>query len=90
MLAFSRAQTSLPLLLSSGPTADLSLTSLRVQITFLGLCIIFVNFGTLLYYDPGFKCESGGAKELPRWVYFSSVLVLPQPRTHALDSASLD
>jgi hypothetical protein len=38
------------------------------QITFLGLCMIFVNFGTMLWYDPGY-----GTTEMPRWVYYSFV-----------------
>ncbi|KAL0568840.1 hypothetical protein V5O48_013134 [Marasmius crinis-equi] len=39
-------------------------------ITLSGLSIVFFNFFTLLYYDPGYLCEKGGVV-IPRWVYFS-------------------
>lgn len=35
-------------------------------ITFLGLCFVFANVGTLLYFDPYYT-----GRELPRWVYAS-------------------
>jgi len=40
-------------------------------ITFLGLCIVFVNFATLLWYDPLYRAEKGGATGPPNWVYFT-------------------
>ncbi|CED82236.1 sn-1,2-diacylglycerol ethanolamine-and cholinephosphotranferases [Phaffia rhodozyma] len=36
-------------------------------ITFSGLCIIFVNFATMLAFDPKFKVDQA----LPSWVYWS-------------------
>ncbi|KAJ7083364.1 CDP-alcohol phosphatidyltransferase-domain-containing protein [Mycena belliarum] len=39
-------------------------------ITFLGLCIVFLNFMTMIYYDPAYLTEKGGVV-LPRWAYFS-------------------
>ncbi|ORY24123.1 hypothetical protein BCR39DRAFT_547721 [Naematelia encephala] len=35
-------------------------------ITFLGLCFVFANVGTLLVYDPTYS-----GRDLPSWVYFS-------------------
>ncbi|WVN88919.1 uncharacterized protein L203_104134 [Cryptococcus depauperatus CBS 7841] len=35
-------------------------------ITFIGLCFVFANVGTLLWYDPAYE-----GKVLPSWVYFS-------------------
>ncbi|KAG9083953.1 hypothetical protein FRC06_004305 [Ceratobasidium sp. 370] len=40
-------------------------------ITFLGLCLVLTNFATLLYYDPTFLSEKGGATGPPQWVYFT-------------------
>ncbi|KAG8780959.1 hypothetical protein FRC12_022385 [Ceratobasidium sp. 428] len=40
-------------------------------ITFLGLCLVLSNFATLLYYDPSFLSEKGGAIGPPQWVYFT-------------------
>ncbi|KAF8958271.1 choline ethanolaminephosphotransferase [Flammula alnicola] len=40
-------------------------------ITLTGLCIVFVNFFTLLYYDPMYLTESNGAEGPPHWVYYT-------------------
>ncbi|KAG8900825.1 hypothetical protein FRB99_005748 [Tulasnella sp. 403] len=40
-------------------------------ITLLGLCLVLVNFFTLLCYDPFYLTEKDGATGPPRWVYFS-------------------
>ncbi|QRV95129.1 CDP-alcohol phosphatidyltransferase [Ceratobasidium sp. AG-Ba] len=40
-------------------------------ITFLGLCLVLSNFATLLYYDPTFLSEKGGAEGPPQWIYFT-------------------
>ncbi|KZO96408.1 Choline/ethanolaminephosphotransferase [Calocera viscosa TUFC12733] len=40
-------------------------------ITFLGLCIVFLNFAILLWYDPLYRSEAGGASGPPNWVYFT-------------------
>ncbi|KAJ3820336.1 choline ethanolaminephosphotransferase [Lentinula raphanica] len=39
-------------------------------ITLSGLFIVFLNFLTLLYFDPSYVTEKGGAF-VPNWVYFS-------------------
>ncbi|KAK7444746.1 hypothetical protein VKT23_015063 [Stygiomarasmius scandens] len=39
-------------------------------ITLSGLMIVFVNFFTMLYYDPLYLCEKGGVVT-PRWIYFT-------------------
>ncbi|KAF9012789.1 choline ethanolaminephosphotransferase [Hymenopellis radicata] len=39
-------------------------------ITFSGLMIVFMNFLTMLYYDPTYLTEKGGVIT-PRWVYFT-------------------
>ncbi|KAF7307605.1 hypothetical protein MIND_00555700 [Mycena indigotica] len=44
-------------------------------ITLSGLSIIFLNFATLLYYDPQYLTEKGGVV-LPSWVYFSLAIGL--------------
>ncbi|KAJ7049606.1 Choline/ethanolaminephosphotransferase [Mycena amicta] len=44
-------------------------------ITLSGLSIIFLNFATLLYYDPKYLTENGGVV-LPNWVYFSFAIGL--------------
>lgn len=36
------------------------------QITLLGLCFVFANVLTLLWFDPTYE-----GKDLPTWVYFS-------------------
>ncbi|KAF8586240.1 choline ethanolaminephosphotransferase [Ramaria rubella] len=40
-------------------------------ITLLGLCIVMINFATLLYYDPQFLAEYGGANGPPHWIYYT-------------------
>jgi hypothetical protein len=42
-----------------------------MQITFLGLCFVFANIGTLLAFDPNYE-----GKVLPSWVYLSWALGL--------------
>ncbi|THV03702.1 hypothetical protein K435DRAFT_774824 [Dendrothele bispora CBS 962.96] len=39
-------------------------------ITLSGLMIVFINFFTMLYYDPSYLCEKGGVIT-PRWIYFT-------------------
>ncbi|KZT42602.1 Choline/ethanolaminephosphotransferase [Sistotremastrum suecicum HHB10207 ss-3] len=39
-------------------------------ITLSGLALVFLNFLTLLAYDPSYLCERGGVV-LPSWVYYS-------------------
>ncbi|KAJ4000283.1 choline ethanolaminephosphotransferase [Lentinula boryana] len=39
-------------------------------ITLSGLCIVILNFITLLYYDPSYVTEKGGA-HVPQWIYFT-------------------
>ncbi len=36
--------------------------------------IVFMNFLTMLYYDPTYLTEKGGVTT-PRWVYFTSVVL---------------
>ncbi|KAJ7077596.1 CDP-alcohol phosphatidyltransferase-domain-containing protein [Mycena crocata] len=38
-------------------------------ITLLGLSIVFLNFATVLFYDPAYLAEKGGVV-IPSWVYF--------------------
>ncbi|KAJ8085164.1 hypothetical protein PM082_003949 [Marasmius tenuissimus] len=40
-------------------------------ITLSGLSIVFLNFLTLLYYDPTYLTEKGGATGPPHWIYFT-------------------
>ncbi|KAH7105087.1 hypothetical protein BKA62DRAFT_691625 [Auriculariales sp. MPI-PUGE-AT-0066] len=40
-------------------------------ITFIGLSTVFFNFCTLLYFDPAYLGENGGAVGPPNWVYFT-------------------
>jgi len=42
---------------------------LRWQITLSGLALVFINFLTMLYYDPSYLNDKG--EGVPRWVYFS-------------------
>ncbi|KAJ7447209.1 Choline/ethanolaminephosphotransferase [Mycena latifolia] len=39
-------------------------------ITLSGLSIVFLNFATMVLYDPAYLAEKGGVV-VPRWVYFS-------------------
>ncbi|KAJ2912227.1 hypothetical protein MD484_g8183, partial [Candolleomyces efflorescens] len=43
----------------------------RSKITLTGLCIIILNFATLIYYDPLYLVERDGFSEPPHWVYFT-------------------
>ncbi|GJE98858.1 choline/ethanolaminephosphotransferase [Phanerochaete sordida] len=40
-------------------------------ITMSGLCMVLLNFATLLYYDPGYLTEREGAEGPPQWIYFT-------------------
>ncbi|KZT73418.1 Choline/ethanolaminephosphotransferase [Daedalea quercina L-15889] len=44
-------------------------------ITLSGLCLVLINFATLLYYDPAYLTDQEGAGP-PRWVYFTWALGL--------------
>ncbi|KAF7340906.1 Choline ethanolaminephosphotransferase [Mycena sanguinolenta] len=44
-------------------------------ITLSGLCLVLVNFATLLWYDPTYLAEKGGVV-MPSWVYFSCAIGL--------------
>ncbi|OBZ79805.1 hypothetical protein A0H81_01304 [Grifola frondosa] len=44
-------------------------------ITLLGLCMVLVNFATMLYYDPKYLAEKGDADGPPQWIYFTRVQV---------------
>jgi ethanolaminephosphotransferase len=44
-----------------------------LQITLTGLAIVFLNFLTMLYYDPMYLTEKQGAAGPPHWVYFTYV-----------------
>ena len=56
----------------------LYITLLRIrdflQITLSGLAFVLLNFATLLFYDPKYLTEKGGATGPPNWVYFTCVL----------------
>lgn len=39
-------------------------------ITLSGLAVIFMNFVTMIYYDPLYKTEKGGGT-MPQWIYFT-------------------
>lgn len=45
-----------------------------LEITLSGLCLVVINFLTLLYYDPTYLADKGGASGPPQWVYFTCVL----------------
>ncbi|KAF5384938.1 hypothetical protein D9615_000984 [Tricholomella constricta] len=45
-------------------------------ITLTGLTIVFINFFTMLYYDPLYLTEKGGATGPPNWIYFTWALGL--------------
>ncbi|KIJ54323.1 hypothetical protein M422DRAFT_25247, partial [Sphaerobolus stellatus SS14] len=40
-------------------------------ITLSGLCMVMINFATMLYYDPHYLVEKDGAPGIPHWVYFT-------------------
>ncbi|KAI0273977.1 Choline/ethanolaminephosphotransferase [Russula aff. rugulosa BPL654] len=41
------------------------------MITLSGLAIVLLNFATLVFYDPTYLTEKGGATGPPNWVYFT-------------------
>lgn len=41
------------------------------QITFSGFVLVLLNFATMLYYDPTYLTEKGGATGPPQWIYFT-------------------
>lgn len=51
------------------------------QITLSGLVMVLINFATLIYYDPDYLSEKGGATDPPRWIYFTYVQSLPSFRS---------
>jgi len=40
-------------------------------ITLSGFILVVFNFATMLYYDPGYLAEKGGATGPPQWIYFT-------------------
>ncbi|KAG5728742.1 hypothetical protein E4T56_gene18606 [Termitomyces sp. T112] len=40
-------------------------------ITLTGLIIVIINFLTMIYYDPLYLTEKGGATGPPNWIYFT-------------------
>jgi len=40
-------------------------------ITLTGLGIVFINFFTLLYYDPMYLTEKNGVETPPHWIYYT-------------------
>lgn len=40
-------------------------------ITLSGLVVVMINFLSLLYYDPNYLTEKGGATGPPHWIYFT-------------------
>lgn len=38
-----------------------------------GLCFVLINFATMVYFDPTYLAEKGGATGPPQWVYFTYV-----------------
>lgn len=36
-----------------------------------GLCMVLLNFLTLLYYDPAYLTEKESAEGPPQWIYFT-------------------
>lgn len=40
-------------------------------ITLSGFALVVFNFLTMLYYDPGYLTQKGGATGPPQWVYFT-------------------
>ena len=47
--------------------------TLRLQITFSGLCLVGFNFLTMLYYDPQYLTMKEGGNVPPNWIYFTCV-----------------
>jgi ethanolaminephosphotransferase len=49
-----------------------------LQITLTGLCIVFINFLSLIYYDPLYLTERDATNHRsygpPQWLYFTYVL----------------
>ena len=52
------------------PAGDLA-RDILLQITLSGLCLVLLNFATLMYFDPDYLSEKEGASGPPRWVYFT-------------------
>lgn len=52
---------------------------MKNQITLSGLGLVAANVLTLLYYDPYYKGEMGGASGPPQWIYFTCVMYSPNP-----------
>ncbi|KAI0783172.1 Choline/ethanolaminephosphotransferase [Abortiporus biennis] len=40
-------------------------------ITLSGLCMVLINFATLIYFDPEYLSEDGSSNGPPHWVYFT-------------------
>jgi len=40
-------------------------------ITSCGFALVILNFVTMLYYDPGYLADIGGAPGPPQWIYFT-------------------
>ncbi len=57
-------------------TTWLIISSLIMQITLTGLMIVIINFATMLYYDPVYLTEKGGAVGPPQWLFFTWVISL--------------
>jgi ethanolaminephosphotransferase len=36
-----------------------------------GLCLVVANLATMVYYDPNYLTEKGGATGPPNWIYFT-------------------
>lgn len=43
----------------------------RMQITLCGFVLVIFNFATMLYYDPTYLTQKGGATGPPQWIYFT-------------------
>jgi hypothetical protein len=51
------------------------------QITLSGLCIVLCNFATMIYYDPMYLTNKGGA-QMPNWIYFTCVCFFQVPYSY--------
>jgi hypothetical protein len=51
--------------------------------------MVLLNFATLLYYDPAYLTEKGGADGPPQWLYFTCVQ-LRQTITIFVDASLAD
>lgn len=43
------------------------------QITFTGLSLVFINFFTMMLYDPAYLTQKHGAPGPPQWLYYTCV-----------------